>query len=772
MTATQCLSALCARWRQLALLAGSMFALALLLAVLQPPRYTATAEVLIDFKPDPVSALAFGGMAPPAFMATQLELLRSERVASRVVEQADLMRSAEWAERWRDETGGKVPLQRWLVQALGERLRVQVARDSGVIAISYTAPSAEQASLLANGFMQAYIEVAQDIRTEPARQFSRFFEARAKAADRTLKDALARLSTFNSANGIVAADERLDVETARLSELSSQLTSVQSLSSESASRQSVAQGGRADRLPEALNNPMLSQLSAEISRAEAQLQVLSTRLGDKHPQLVEAQAELAQLRNRSAEQTQKVAGSVGVANSINRQRQGDVRSALSEQRVRVLKMKALRDQALVLQSDVDNARRAYDALQQRLTQASLESQNAPGNINVLQRALQPLQPSSPQLWLHAALGLLLGGLVAVGMALGLELRDRRVRTPGDLVAATGMTLLGELPLRGSHAAVPTAWSSAPKVLSPLPSSPEARVLTLQRVDFAERAMGHAPALPRQGRIGEILVGLQRLTPEQVERILRQQTQSGLRFGEAAIALGCVEQQDVLMALSQQFHYPMLPLGAQEMSAELVALHEPFGSRAESFRALRSQISMRLAASSQPPCALAVISAQAGDGRSYCASNLAVALAQLGGRTLLVDADLRKPRLHEMFGVQANSGLSSALAGRADGEVILPLPGVAGLYLLPAGAPAPNPLELVERPSFASMMQELASRFTHVVVDTPAASHGADAAVIAAGCGSALLMARRDTSTVAGVQQLIASFSASRARAVGVVFNAY
>jgi polysaccharide biosynthesis transport protein len=770
MTAAQCLSALRARWRQVVVVAGCMFALALLMAVLQAQRYTATAQVLIDFKPDPVSALAFGGMAPPAFMATQVELIRSERVTSRVAEQAGLGRDAAWAARWRDETGGDVPLQRWLAQALGEHLRVQVARDSGVIEISYTAEGAEQAASLANSFMQAYIDVAREIRTDPARQFSSFFEARAKAADRTLKDALARLSAFNSANGIVAADERLDVETARLNELSSQLTTVLALSTESASRQSHAQGERGQRLPEVLNNPMLSQLSADIGRAEARLRQLDTRLGDNHPQLVEARAELAQLLSRKAEQTLQVTGSVGVANSINRQRQGELGSALNEQRDRVLKMKALRDEALVLQSEVDNARRAYDAVQQRLTQASLESQNAPGNAHVLQHALAPLERSSPKLWLHAALGVLLGGVVSVGLALLLELRDRRVRSAGDLVAATGLSLLGELPLRACHAAVPSAWQAAPPVPAPPP-----RAAALASVPPARAELGAEadhPAMARKGSIGGILVGLRKLKPEQVDLVLRQQSRSGVRFGEAAMALGYADQQDVLTALSRQFRYPVLPRGALEMSAELVALHEPFGGRAESFRALRSQLSMRLAADGHPPRALAVISAQAGDGRSYCASNLAVTLAQLGGRTLLVDADLRNPRLHEMFGMQANSGLSSALTGRADSEVIQPVPGVEGLYLLPAGAPAPNPLELVERPTFASMMQELSCRFTHVVVDTPAASHGADASVIAAGCGSALLMARRNTSAVERVQALIASFAASRARAMGVVFNAY
>ena len=273
-------------------------------------------------------------------------------------------------------------------------------------------------------------------------------------------------------------------------------------------------------------------------------------------------------------------------------------------------------------------------------------------------------------------------------------------------------------------------------------------------------------------IGDIIAELRNLTAEQVEQVLLRQRDTGVRFGEAAVDLGLASNEDVLFALSQQFHYPYMPQEQRRLDAELVTLNEPFGARAENFRALRSQLMMRVFNETPTRHALAVISPGMGDGKTYCAANLAVTFAQLGGRTLLVDADLRGPRQHEVFQLGNRSGLSSILSGRADKGVIRQVMAVPSLFVLPVGTTPPNPLELVERPAFGLLMRELVSKFDHVVVDTPAAVLGSDAAVIAARCGMALLVARRHASRVAMLQELVASFAGSPARMAGVVLNEF
>lgn len=302
--------------------------------------------------------------------------------------------------------------------------------------------------------------------------------------------------------------------------------------------------------------------------------------------------------------------------------------------------------------------------------------------------------------------------------------------------------------------------------------PRRHVVDAEPGATAPTAPGPAGEAVMDRAIGDILAELKSLSAEQVERVLQHQRASGLRFGEAAVALGLASREDVLFALSRQFHYPYAADRQRDASPELVTLTEPFGPRAEHFRALRSQLMMRVFTEGQPRRALAVISPDTQDGKTYCACNLAVVLAQLGGRTLLIDADLRGPRVHEVFRIEARTGLSALLSGRTDGPAVHQLESLPGLYLLPVGVTPPNPLELIERSAFALLVREMTAKFDHVIVDTPAAIYGADASVIAARCGAALLVARKDRARIEALQSLALSFSGSPAQVAGVVVNEF
>ena len=459
MTFSQFLSILRARlWVALAVLA-LVVATTVTVSLLLPKQYKGEASLVIDFKPDPISALAFGGLASPAYMATQVDIIRSDRVALRVVRNLKLADNPQVRQQWMDEAQGQGSIESWLSAQFQKQMDVLPSRESSVITISYKAADPRFAAGLANAFAQAYIDTALELRTDPARVYSSFFESRAKEARDTLEQAQSKVSAFQKAKSIVASDERLDVENARLNELSSQYTALQAIATESTSRQAQAQGAQADRLQEVLNSGIVGQIKADINRAEAQLQQLSTRLGDAHPQVQEAKASLADMRTRLEAETRKVTGGVGVTNTINRQREAELRRSLEEQRNKVLRMKAVRDEGLVLQRDVENAQRAYDALLQRFTQTNLEGQTTQSNINLLTQATPPLLPSSPKVLLNTLLAVFLGTLLAVGTALLLELTDRRVRNADDVVQALDLPLLGIMPKPGSKLRLGTSHTA-------------------------------------------------------------------------------------------------------------------------------------------------------------------------------------------------------------------------------------------------------------------------------------------------------------------------
>jgi polysaccharide biosynthesis transport protein len=466
----QFLSILRARWLAMLVVVLLAVGAALGLSLMLTKQYTATASVVVDFKPDPVSAVVFGGMASPAFIATQVDIIRSERVALRVVRNLKLTENPAVQAQWRESTKGQGSVEQWLIGQFQRQVDVVPARESSVIALSYRAPDPRFAAALANAFVQAYIDTALELRVDPARQYASFFDSRAKEARDVVEKAQARLSAFQRENGIVATDERLDIENARLNELSSQLTALQAMSAESSSRQAAAQGQQSDRMQEVLNNPVIAQIKADMSRSEARLQELTTRLGDNHPQVVETRASLTEMRSRLELETRKLTGSVSVSNSINRQREGEIRASLEAQRGKVLKMKATRDEGLILQREAENAQRAFDAITSRLTQTNLESQSTQANVNLLSQAVPPVEPSSPRVVLNLLLGLFGGLLLAVVVALLLELRDRRVRTMQDLTAMLDLPVIGVMPRPNTKRPV-RALAGMPirqRLLAPLP----------------------------------------------------------------------------------------------------------------------------------------------------------------------------------------------------------------------------------------------------------------------------------------------------------------
>lgn len=271
-------------------------------------------------------------------------------------------------------------------------------------------------------------------------------------------------------------------------------------------------------------------------------------------------------------------------------------------------------------------------------------------------------------------------------------------------------------------------------------------------------------------IGDFIRHARQLSDAQIEQILQHQRQHGLRFGESAIALKLASRDDVLWALSQQFHYPYAPGDGTSFNPELVAAVDPFNVQTEAIRGIRSQLMLGVMAPDQPRRALAVLSPNVGDGKSFFAANLAITFSQLGSRTLLIDADMRTPRQHQLFGVPNDTGLSSILAGRTETSAIHLVQDLPSMFVLPVGTLPPNPLELLQRPSFSLLLQELLTKFDHIVVDTPATTHGSDSRVVAAKCGVAMIIGRRGTSRMKAVNSLVNEVTRGAAKFAGVVIN--
>ena len=260
-----------------------------------------------------------------------------------------------------------------------------------------------------------------------------------------------------------------------------------------------------------------------------------------------------------------------------------------------------------------------------------------------------------------------------------------------------------------------------------------------------------------------------------ERVLVDyQKEQNLRFGDAAVRSGPVDRSRHSVRVVTAVR---ICLSAQDrratrspVSDELVAAYEPFSPRVEELRAIRSQLMLRWFSKEQRRQVLTIVGAERGEGRSYLAANLAVVFAQLGERTLLIDADLRAPRQHLLFSLENRVGFSTLLAGRSQGEAVVRVGALPGLSVLPAGPTPPNPLELLNRVNFDELLIECRSAYDVVIVDTPALSTGEDAAMVAVRTGSALAVARCGTTRMAAFSDLVQGLQDTGVAVVGSVLN--
>ena len=446
MTFGQLLTILKARRRLAIGIFLATIALGVLVSFVLPARYTAEATVVVDVKPDPIEgALAMTMATTPSIMATQVDIIGSDRVARRAIRDLKLDQSPAVRQQWRAEGPGTGTVEDWLVDSLQRRLDVKPSKEGNVVAITYKAPDPKFAAAMANAFANAYLETVLELRVDPAKQYNDFFESKTREARKAVETAQAKLSDYQRENGIVGDDEHYDVETSRLNQLTEQLVLQQALSAESTSRQRQAADGKGDQMSETLGNPVLAGLKVDLARAEANLKELGSRLGSNNPQVVAAQANVAELRSRIDAETKRVTSGVGVTARINDARLAEVRSELEAQRAKVLKLKSVREQMSVLQRDLANAQRDYESIAMRASQSKLAAQTQQSNVSLLSSATPPLEPSFPRLPLNILVAVFLGALLAVAGALLREVRDRRVRSAQDIVDSLGLPMLGVMP---------------------------------------------------------------------------------------------------------------------------------------------------------------------------------------------------------------------------------------------------------------------------------------------------------------------------------------
>ncbi|WLQ16374.1 chain length determinant protein EpsF [Hahella aquimaris] len=430
------------RWVVLSVLLATITTTAVV-SLLIPKEYTASTTVVLDVQtPDRIVGMVLPGMMSPGYMATQMDIITSDRVAQGVVRLLKLDENPETREKWLEETGGQGTIAVWLAPGLKKSLEVSPARESNVISVEFSATDPRFAATAANAFAQAYIDTTIDLRAEPARKYAAWFEQQYDIQRERLQKAQRALSDFQQKTGIVVTNDRLDFENQKLGELTAQLSLALAEGTDSSSKQGFNQGS--DTLPEIMRNPLIIQLKTDIARMDSRLQELSEDYGVNHPQYKSAASELASMKSRLRMETAKIAESISTVGRVSKAKQAELKAAIEAQKKKMLELKSQHDQIQILSHQVETAQRDFDAISQRLTQSQLEAQTVQTNVSILTPASPPLKHSKPMLFLNLVIAVMLGGLLSVGAALILELRNPVVRSIEDLQSALGVPVLAQL----------------------------------------------------------------------------------------------------------------------------------------------------------------------------------------------------------------------------------------------------------------------------------------------------------------------------------------
>lgn len=406
-----------------------------------PKTFEASTDLLVDSRTDPIAGAVVTGSN---YIATQIAILQSERVAIGVVKRLRIAETPSLVDQWKVVTEGKVPLENYYANLLRRGLLAEPLRTSNVIRLTFSGADPKFVTAVVNTYAQSYLDLTIDLRVEPVRQYADWFDERLKTLRDNVEAAQAKLSSYQREKGLVGNDQRADIESQRLDALLSQLVALQGENMAINSRQKTSGG---ELSPDVQASPVVQSLRSELNRTENKLTELSVSLGPNHPQRVQLEGQIAELKQQLTQEMVRVSGSTGVAKTTAGLRESELRAVIATQKERVLGLRAERDQVAVLSQDVEAAKRIYDSVLQRSNQLNLEKQTDQANVSILSPAIEPTAPSKPNVPKYIA-GTIAGAFAAaLAAALGLEMLNRKVRVVQDIMVED-VPVLGVIERRG------------------------------------------------------------------------------------------------------------------------------------------------------------------------------------------------------------------------------------------------------------------------------------------------------------------------------------
>jgi succinoglycan biosynthesis transport protein ExoP len=652
------------------------------------PVYEAAARVEVDREAqnllpfqDPNSYGEYVDMEN--YIETQSKILHSETLALQTIKALDLGRYPEF--------GGTVNSLAWthgagpsrrpaILGAFLGRLVVKRVPNSRLIEVQFEAEDAQLAAQVVNTHLQSYIEQNFRSKYDATTQASNWLSGELEELRIKVEKSEDARIAYERQNQIWQIDEKQDITTAKLADLSKAVTEAQTVLAEKEALYRMAASGNVDALPAARENLVIQDLLKRKTELDVNYSEASHQYGPNYPKVQRLVAQQKELEEDLAKARKTVIESVQQEFGTAHQRVELLQEALDRQKAEANDLAEKLVQYHILQHDAQSNKALYDGLLQKLKEAGITAGLRSSNIRVVDPALTPSSPSRPQKARNILLAILVGLVGGVGLALFREYLDNTVKSPDDIETLTGLPSLAVVPsLPGSN--------------------------------------GHQSRLSR---------------------------------------------------FSREAH----PQVTASPRVETLAYVQPKSQISEAFRALRT--SLLLSQAEHPPQVILVTSALPREGKTTAAVNLAVTLAQLGDRTLLMDSDLRKPGVRRALNltVGMEGGLSSYLAGVSTlDEVIITHPAITNLDALTTGPVPPSPADLLSSHRMREAITELRRRYKFIVIDSPPIMAATDAVILSSLTDGVLLIVRSGETPKEAFTRTRDLLAAVKSRLLGVVLNA-
>ncbi|MFW5439986.1 MAG: chain length determinant protein EpsF [Methylophilaceae bacterium] len=444
MTLSQLMSILRARLKLIAMITMLAIFSAVVLALVVPKKFKATNTVIFNYKyADPISGASIPAQLIPGYMATEVGIISSESIAYEVIKKLALSKNPEFISDFNAATDGEDDIKKWLVEVLLKKLTVKPSRTSNLIEIIVKDKSPEFAAKVANAFSESYIKKSIELKVEPSRKAATFYTTQLADLQKKIELTNQKYTKFQRDNNLQSASgQSVDVETARLNELSSQLVVVQAQLAESRSRKQAARRGGS---PDVVADAVVQMHKASLARAQADFAAVSSTYASNHPDYIAAKSQVNQARASLNRQMGTVSRSVSSSANIYAKSEAEIKSALEQQRTKVLNLNKSRNQLRLLERDLVNAQQVYDAANERYIKSNFEGESNQSNVTVLNKAVPPLKHYFPNKMIMVLLSVFLGLIIGIAYVLVTELLDRRVRSIEDMESLLDFPVFGILP---------------------------------------------------------------------------------------------------------------------------------------------------------------------------------------------------------------------------------------------------------------------------------------------------------------------------------------